>query len=136
MGVYIDPEKWTFFKDKDSSNKLLFRSKNSENSDIYAMVISEGIEIEHEMLAEIALENAKKIAPDTKVLAKEYRDVNGSKVLYMEMEGSARSIKFKYVGYYATNKSGTVQLVVYSSPGIVNAKINEIEEFLNGLVEG
>lgn len=134
MGVFIDAGKWTFAKEKDNSNRLSFRSKSSANSDIYAMLIPEGIEIEFETLAEIALENAKEVAPDTKILTKEYRYVNGFRVLYMVMEGTAKTIKFKYVGYYATNKSGTVQLVVYSSSNIVDAKMPEIEEFLNGFV--
>jgi len=50
------------------------------------------------------------------------------------MEGTMKSIKAKYVGYYYSNKSGSVQLLVYSSPAIINSKIQEIEEFLNGFV--
>jgi hypothetical protein len=134
MGVYIDPEKWSFSKDKDHSNRLSFRSKNSANSDLYGVLIPEAIEIEIEALAEIALDNARDIAPDTKIVTKEYRIVNGSKILYMEMEGTTKSIKFKYVGYYGSNKSGTVQLIVYSASSIINAKLPEIEEFLNGFV--
>jgi hypothetical protein len=134
IGIYINPKKWTFSKDKDNTNRLSFRTKNSVTSDLYAMVIPEGIEIAPEALAKIALENATEAAADAKIVKKEYRYVNGSKVLYMVMEGTIESIKFKYVGYYASNKSGTVQLIVYSSPDIVSANMPEIEEFLNGLV--
>jgi hypothetical protein len=134
MGVYIDPGKWAFSKEKDATNRLSFRSKNPLNADIYGLMISEGIEIEMDSLAEIALENAKEVAPDTRILSKEYRIVNGSKVLFLTMEGTMKSIKAKYVGYYYSNKSGSVQLLVYSSPAIINSKIQEIEEFLNGFV--
>lgn len=134
MGIYINPKKWTFSKDKDETNRLLFRTKNPATSDLYGMVIAEGVEIPPETLAKIALQNAAEAAPDAKILEKEYRYVNGSKVLYMVIEGTIDSIKFNYVGYYTSNKSGTVQVLTYSSPGIVNAHMAEIQEFLNGLV--
>jgi len=132
LSVYINPEKWTFSKDKESSNRLSFRSKNPNNSDLYGSLIPEGIEIGINELGEIALENAKAFAPDAKIIKKEYRMVNGSKILYMEVEATAKSIKFKYVGYYGANKSGSVQLVVYSGSSVINSRMPEIEEFLNG----
>ena len=132
LSVYIDPGKWTFSKDKDDSNRLSFRSKNSNNSDLYGSLIAEGIEIGINELSELAFENAKNFAPDAKVLKKEYRIVNGSKILYMEVEATAKSIKFKYVGYYGANKSGSVQLVVYSGTSVINSKMPEVENFLNG----
>jgi len=97
MGIYINPKKWTFSKDKDDASRLSFRSKNPASSDLYAMVIAEGVEIAPETLAKIALENATVAAPDAKILEREYRYVNGSKVLYMVMEGTIDSIKFNLI---------------------------------------
>lgn len=132
--VYIDPGKWTFSKEKDGSNKLLFKSKIPQNSDLYGMLIPEGIEIPLESLSEIAFDNAKEAAPDARIVKKEYRIVNSKKILFMEMEGTMKSINFKYVGYYSSNKSGTVQLIMYSSASIIDSKVQEIESFLNGFV--
>ena len=132
FGVFINPDKWTFSKDKEESNKLLFRSKSTELGDIYAMLISEGIQIPIESFPAMALENAKKVAPDMKILNREYRVVNGSKILYMELEGSVHSVKFKFLGYYCSNESGSVQLVVYSGSNNISGNLLEIEEFLNG----
>ena len=64
-----------FLKDKESSNRLSFRSKNPNNSDLYGSLIPEGIEIGINELGEIALENAKAFAPDAKIIKKEYRMV-------------------------------------------------------------
>jgi hypothetical protein len=132
FGVYINPDKWTFSKDKEESNKLLFRPKSKELGDIYAMLVAEGIQVPFESFPAVALENAKKVAPDIKILNREYRVVNGNKILYMELEGSVYSVKFRFIGYYCSNESGTVQLLVYSGSNIVSGKLSEIEEFLNG----
>ena len=60
------------------------------------MAISEQVEIDVEELVKIAFDNAREAAPDTEVVKKEYRTVNGNKVIYMEMVGTIQSIKFKY----------------------------------------
>ena len=132
IGVYIDPSQWTYSKDKEERNKLIFQSKR--NADLYAMLISEGIQVNIDRLGDLALDNAKSVAPDSKVVKKEYRNVNGSKILYMEIEGTVQSINFKYAGYYSSNKSGSVQLITYSGARLLDANIALAEQLLNGLV--
>lgn len=132
MGVMINPENWSFAKDPSDSNKMVFKSK--KNSDVYGMVISEGIEVDAESLTFLALENAKKIAPDAQIIKKEYRMVNGNKIIYMEIEGSFKSIKFRYAGYYTSNSSGSIQVITYSTPKIMISNTPLYEELLNGLI--
>ncbi len=103
-----------------------------KNGDLYAMAISEEIEMDVEELAKTALENAKGVAPDTKVIKKEYRTVNGNKVIYMEMVGTIQSIKFKYLGYYFSNASGSTQYLTYTGTNLEAKYKTEINNFLNG----
>jgi hypothetical protein len=104
-----------------------------KGKDLYGMVITEGIEIQVETLADIALENAKNIAPDAKIVKKEYRVVNGKKLVYMEMEVAAKGFNFTYLGYYYSSSAGSTQLVAYTATNAVNIYRSEIIDFLNGL---
>ncbi len=127
----INPKKWKFKKNKNGheSAEYTFELKNG---DLYAMAISEEIEMDVEELAKTALENAKGVAPDTKVIKKEYRTVNGNKVIYMEMVGTIQSIKFKYLGYYFSNASGSTQYLTYTGTNLEAKYKTEINNFLNG----
>ena len=99
------------------------------------MIITERTEIPLLNLKEIALENARSVAPDVKVDKEEFRNVNGQKVLMMELSGTTQGIKFKYYAYYYSSKKGVVQLVTYSSLNLFEDYKKEMELMLNGLVE-
>jgi hypothetical protein len=131
-GIWINPKIWSFKKATgDNAQEYMFQLKDE---DLYAMVISEAIEIGTESLVEIALQNAKRAAPDAKIHNKEYRIVNGKKLIYLEITGTMQSINFKYHGYYYSDASGTTQLVTYTSTNLVEKYRSEITNFLNGMV--
>lgn len=129
---WINPDKWSFKKaqnNPDAEYEFVLKGE-----DLYAMAITEGIEIEVDTLTGIALENAKNAASDAKILRKEYRVVNGNKVVYAEISGTIQGIKFTYLSYYYSNPSGSTQLTTYTGSNLVNRYRSEIDNFVNGLV--
>ena len=133
VGVWINPKKWSFNNGKENEDsEFEFQLKGE---DLYGMMISEKMEIPLETLKEIALDNAKEAAPDIKIVKQEYRNVNGIKVLMLQMNGTIQGIKFVYYGYYYSNSSGTVQLMTYTGQNLLNDYLEEVESFLNGIVE-
>ena len=127
---WIDPDEWTFEKKEETSQaEYQFQRKGK---DIYGMVITEKIEIGLANLSQLALENAREVAPDIKMLTNEYRIVNGNKVMYMEMEGTVAGITFTYLGYYYSDSSGSTQYLTYTGSKLVSQYKNDIEKFLNG----
>ena len=132
VGVWVNPKEWSFTsKTSNSASELEFQSKDK---DIYGMLITEEIEIPLETLADIAFKNAQSAAPDIEVKSKEYRTVNGLKVLMMQLEGTIQGIRFVYFGYYYSSEKGTVQFISYTSASLFNKYKDDIEEFLNGFV--
>ncbi len=127
----INPKKWEFKKNKGDHDSAEYTFKLKGN-DLYGMAISEQLEIEIEELTKIAFENAKGAAPDAKIVKKEYRIVNGHKVIYMEIVGTIQSIKFKYLGYYYSDSSGSTQYLAYTGINLENKYKEEINNFLNG----
>jgi len=130
---WINTNKWSF--KKAANNPEAEYEFVLKGEDLYGMAIAEGVEISVESLTDIAVTNAKNVAPDIKIVKKEYRNVNGKKVVYMEMKGTAQSIKFTYLGYYYSNASGSTQLVLYTGTNLVNKYRSEINNLLNGLTE-
>jgi len=129
VAVFFDPAKWTQNK-SDEPNKVTFEHREG---DIYGMLIAERFALPVSKLREIALKNAQTAAPDIKVVREENRTVNGVNVLCMQMDGTIEGISFTYFGYYYAGKSGTIQLLTYTTQNIFQESLPEMTEFLNGL---
>lgn len=129
---WIDPKRWNFFKPKNNSDaEYEFQMKGE---DLYGIVITEAAHIPLESLTRIALENAKNIAPNMSVLKKEYRQVNGNEVIYMEMSGNMQGIDFTYFGYYHSDQNGATQFIAYTANNLIDKYRENIAKFLNGFV--
>ena len=130
--IWINPKKWTFTKSeptKATEYKLRLKDKS-----LYGMMITEEIELPLKTISDAALTNAQRAAPNAKINKREYRKVNGLKVLYQEITGSIQKVNFTYISYNFSNKSGSTQLVMYTANNLVNKYRPEIFKLLNGLV--
>ena len=132
VGFWLDPKAWSFRKSTENPDAEY--EFNLKEEDLYGMVLTEKFEIPLQSLKLIAVENAKEVAPDLKVIKEEYRNVNGLKVLLLHMNGTMQGIKVSYYGYYYSNETGTVQFITYTSQNLMNTLIEEGEKLLNGLV--
>ena len=128
----INSKEWIFEKSTRGDTAIEY-NLSLKAGDLYAIAITERVQVDLDKLVEIALHNAKLVAPDTKVLKKEYRIVNNNKVIYMEMIGTMQGIKFKYLGYYFSDASGSTQYVAFTGENLVEKYKQEIENILNGL---
>ena len=132
FGVWINPREWTFEKSSPGeAAEFQFRKKDE---DLYAMFISEKVEIPIENLKRIAFKNARKAAPNVEITNEEFRNVNGIKVLMMQMRGTIEGMNFLYYGYYFSNENGTIQLLTYTSANLFERYEKDMNAFLNGLV--
>ncbi|MHC1725003.1 MAG: hypothetical protein AB9866_03085 [Syntrophobacteraceae bacterium] len=129
VAFFFDPTKW-IQKKSDDPNKVTFEHREG---DVYGMLIAERIAIPVSKLRELALKNAQTAAPDIKVVKEENRTVNGTNILCMQMDGTIEGINFTYFGYYYAGKSGTIQLLTYTSQNLFQESQPEMSEFLNGL---
>lgn len=132
VGVWIAPKAWSFTGQTD--NEAAEFEFEARGKDLYAMAITESLEIPLTSFKMIALENAKGAAPDIRILQEEYRQVNGQQVLFLEMTGTIQGIKVTYLGYYYSNENGSVQLLTYTGASMIEKFRDEMEAFLNGFV--
>jgi hypothetical protein len=127
--LYFDPAKW-IQKKSEAPNKVTFEYREG---DVYGMLIAERMSLPLSSLKEIAIKNAQSVAPDIKVVQEENRNVNGTNILCMQMDGTIEGIKFTYYGYYYAGKAGSIQLLTYTSQNLFQESKPEMTEFLNGL---
>ena len=133
VGIWINPKHWSFKKGEEGEPaEFQFQRKGD---DLYGMLIAEKISIPIESLKGIAINNARSVAPDIRVIREEYRTVNGLELLMMQMAGTIQGTKFIYHGYYYFSPSGTVQLLTYTGENLFQQYEERIEDFLNGFVE-
>lgn len=132
VGFWINPKRWKF--KKAESNPDAEYELEYKDGDLYGMIITEKIEVPILGLRKIALDNARAIAPDLKLVKEEFRNVNGSRVLLLQMNGTMQGIKFSYYGYYFSNTSGTVQFITYTSQNLIEDLKDDAELLLNGFV--
>lgn len=129
--VFINPKKWKFAPGEEgSAGEYDF---DFRNGDVYGMIITERTEIPLESMKDIAVKNAKDVAPDIEVLEEEYRIVNNKKILCLQMNGTIKGIQFSYFGYYYSSPKGTIQFLTYTSKNLFAENRIEMEELLNGL---
>jgi hypothetical protein len=129
FGVWIDPQKWKQDSSEEDPIKITF---NHEKGDAYAMVISERVGVPTESLKKVALENAKKVTPDVKIVSEEKRIVNGKELLCLKLTAAFQGIPIIYYGYYYGGSEGTLQVVTYTSSNIFDEYKQDFDDFLNG----
>lgn len=132
IGFYYNSKKWTKLKAPVNPSSE-FSFKNNEK-DLYATIIAEQIEVPLDTLAAIAITQAKTATTGLEVAEKEYRTVNGKKVLMVSMTGTIKGIKFTYLNYYYSGPSGSVQILTFTAQNLFKLYRKDAEDFLNGLV--
>ncbi|HEU4431844.1 MAG TPA: hypothetical protein VFR51_00520 [Pyrinomonadaceae bacterium] len=130
FSIWYDDSKWILAPKADEEGRIEFRLKRGDG---YAVAIIEELGMPSSTLKEIALENAKSAAADTRIVFEETRTVNGKEVLCMKMEGSVKGIPFRYYGYYYGGKAGSIQLLTFTGTQIFAKYEQDFLEFLNGL---
>lgn len=130
FGIWYDHSKWELIPQLQDRTKFEFRFKRGT---AHAIVIIEELHIPSATLIEIALENARKAAPDVRVISEEVRTVNNNEVLCMKFDASVRGIPFRYYGYYFGGKRGAIQLLTFSGQDIFAKYEQDLLELLNGL---
>jgi hypothetical protein len=130
-GLWTDESKWLLAKDKGDSPERDYAFRHV-TGDAYAMVIAERLEVPMESLKAIALQNARNATKDVRVTKEELRNVNGTQVLAMQMEGTIQGIPFVFNGYYYAGKRGTIQVITYTGRNLFDEYRRDMENLLSG----
>lgn len=131
FAVWYDPSKWKVSNKLDNENAEFELSLKGEDG--YCMAISERIQVDIENLKNIALKNAQEADPNATIDQEEDRIVNGKKIKMLKILCTVQSIKFVLLGYYASDESGTIQLVCYTAQNLSKNYEKDFWDILNGL---
>ncbi len=129
--INYDENKWILEKSSEEEDSEYFFSH--KDGDVYAMVIPERLEISLDSLKEIAIENAKSVAPDAEIVFEESREFKGQQIFVMKMNGTISGIPFQYYGYYLSGAFGTIQFITYTSQSLADTYEADATELLEGI---
>jgi hypothetical protein len=124
-----DPAKWKETLSEEPGRRT-FRHVNGDG---YAMVITERLQIPIDQLRAIAVKNARLVAPDVRIVEEGRRQVNGTEVIMLRMDGTSSGVQFTYFGYYYGGVPGTVQVVAYTGQNLFDEYRKDFEDFCDGL---
>jgi hypothetical protein len=134
VGIWLNKKKWSYSKNEKDEESPAEYSFTLTGEDAYGMIITERIPIPIESLLNIAIQNAQSAASNTRVVKDECRQINGTLVHYMQMEGTIQDIEFVYLGYYYSNENGCVQFLTYTAKSLLKEYQKDMEDLLNGFV--
>ena len=129
-GIRLDDKLWkpaTMVEGSDAEFEF-----DHVNGDGYAMIIFERIEMNIDALKEIALENAKSVSTNAKIVLEEKRIVNRTEILCLQIEATIQSIEFVYYNYYYVGDTGTIQLITFTGKNLFDEYKSDFENLLNG----
>ena len=132
-GLYLDPKKWEFSSDSDEDSDFEYTFTSKEHI-LNAHLISEKIDIPIETMEKIVLFNAKEADPNVRLLKKELRYVNDTKVLFLEFSATSEGIEFIFMGYYFSDSGYTSQLTSWLFKSQYGDHSSKLLAFLNGFV--
>jgi hypothetical protein len=131
LEIWYDPDKWvTPGGLENSAAEFNFKHKSG---DAYALVVIERLTMPLQNLRDVGVNNAKKVAPDAKVVMEEERTVNGQKVIAVQIEATTNGIPAKYFNYYWSGKAGCVQLITFTGQNLFEEYGTDMQDLLNGL---
>jgi len=126
--VYYDASIWK----KVGPEQPTRQTYQHKDGDGYAVVIAERMQAPLETLKNLALTNAKNVAPDARFAFEETRTVNGLKVLVLQIKGTMQGMPITYFGYYYTGTEGCIQILTYTTDNLFDEFKNDFQAFLNG----
>jgi hypothetical protein len=124
----FDPTEWR----KGNAKKPGETELEHVEGDVFFKVIAERIQVPIDQMPMIVLDNAHAVSPDAKITRQGFRTLNGVRVLWIELEGSASGIPFIYYYHVYSGPLGTVQLIGYTSKNLMNQYRSAIERLASG----
>jgi len=128
--IYYSSKLW-ICKGVEEGGRLSFGHRNGDGT---VMSITERIEVPMDTLREQVIANAKKAAPDLKIVSEEPQIINGKNFLVMEFKATIKGIPFQYLGYYYTGNAGSIQVFAYTAQNLFEEYRKDFTNFLNGVV--
>ena len=128
ISLDIDSSHWKMQETAEAGVSQFVHDSNAA----YVRLIAERVEIPLEKMAEIALDNVRKVDPKVRETQRGWRTVNGKRMLYLEFEATVDNLPISYYGHYYSDSSGTVQIIGWTHRTVIDAYRDDIERFVSG----
>jgi hypothetical protein len=102
------------------------------SGDLWVKVITERLEIPQDSMEKIVLTNAQSVDPSAKVTRRGVRQVNGQRMLVLEIETTTKGIPFIIYSHNFSDKAGTLQIIAWTGKNLLNEYRSTVDSFVAG----
>jgi hypothetical protein len=127
--VVYDTTKWSA-PQKDKGGKITLANVKGNG---WALIIPDTVSIPLDSFPEFALNNAKGVDPEAKIILREKKTISGQEVWCLKISAAVSTLPFVYYGYYYSGAAGTVQVLTYTTQTNFSDVEKDFSELLNGL---
>ena len=129
VGVWVDTSKWEIDK---ADTHLTFKYKTSYSTELHLYYFTtKRTDIEN---CNLQIEIWENVFKNFNLISKEYREVNGTKIIFLDIEGRYGTTPETMIGYHKAVGNGTITFRCVIATQNISAFENDIIELLNGLV--
>jgi hypothetical protein len=126
--LHYDPSSWTQAV-ADKAGIFTFRSADG---DLGIKVLAERTEIPADNMKTFVLEGLRKFDAAARVAREGWRDVNGSRLLWLEIEATVSGAPVTFYSHCYNGPNATIQLIGYSGRSLMSQSRPLIEQFVAG----
>lgn len=130
--LFYDSKKWQ--KPEEGSNDNAEFSLIHADKNVYAMVIPENVSVPLENLRNIVISNARAASKNVSILSEEERNVNGQKVIMLNIKADIEGMSFVYLYYIYSGENSAIQLICFTTEELFSEYRKDMEDLLNGFV--
>ncbi|MXZ75090.1 MAG: YbjN domain-containing protein [Gemmatimonadetes bacterium] len=103
------------------------------SSEVFVAVAANRMQIPIETLPDLALDDIRSVFPDAEMTNRGFRTVNGLESVYWEHTLTTSGVKFSYVSHAYSNSNGTLRIIGWTTPNLIEVHRSTIESFVAGL---
>ena len=127
--LWLDWLKW--FDEKREPGKITFQ--HVDRRVLGYVLVDRTPGIPTSKMSDLALRNAMRLDPDARIRRQEFRQVNGKRMLYLELVLSQNSPPMVFAGYYHGGVKSNLQAVSWTFEKDFDKYRGVMEEFISGI---
>lgn len=101
--------------------------------EVFIAIEANRIEIPVDKIADLAVNDIQEAVPNAEIVRRGFRTVNGVECAFWEHTATSDGIDFTYLSHGCSNSNGTVRIVGWTTPNLIDEHRSTIEYFVAGL---
>ena len=132
--IRYTPSVWTELPQNVIDESLPFETMFGHHTgEVFIAIEATRMQIPVDRFSDLAIADIKDSIPDAKIVRKGLRTVNGAECAFWEHTAVLDGVEFTYLSHGYSNSNGTVRIVGWTTPNLIDEHRSTIEYFVAGM---